>query len=320
MVKDFGVIVTCSKSDFLFAKGCCASIRYYLGNTPICLLVDGDFDYKSLAKLYNAKVITKKDITNKDLQDRSFGWGVTKMNAFWFSPFEYFLLLDADTCIWGNILKDINFKKNDVIVAGSGNLCSDDTINKFFFDIHLIKTLFPDFNFRNFPYYCTGVTFAKRGIFSIEDYIDILNLRDKYPNIFKYGEMGFLNFMIFKGQQEGKIKVGISDIQYIVPDYEISQMVESFPVEENAVNIANPTVLHFCGGAKPVIHNNFGYYTKPMTFFRKKYLIDNKVSPVIADLILYLEDMVWKAKRMPSDYKGRIKRNFKRLSSKISFD
>jgi hypothetical protein len=33
-MKDFGIIVACYQKDYRFAKGCCASIRYFLGDVP----------------------------------------------------------------------------------------------------------------------------------------------------------------------------------------------------------------------------------------------------------------------------------------------
>ena len=47
-MKDFGVIVACYDKEYSFAKGCSASIRYFSGDVPIFLIVDGDFSIKEL--------------------------------------------------------------------------------------------------------------------------------------------------------------------------------------------------------------------------------------------------------------------------------
>lgn len=43
-MKDFGIIIVCSKDDFVFAKGCAASSKYFMSQVPLGILVDGDLD------------------------------------------------------------------------------------------------------------------------------------------------------------------------------------------------------------------------------------------------------------------------------------
>ncbi|WP_434222373.1 hypothetical protein ACOKW7_03225 [Limnospira platensis CENA597] len=101
MIQDFGIIIACCFKDYHFAAGCCASIRYFGGDVPICLIVDGDFNTTSLEKTYGVKIINQKTVKHPFLKENSFGWGLTKMIAFWESPWQNFLFLDADTIIWG---------------------------------------------------------------------------------------------------------------------------------------------------------------------------------------------------------------------------
>ena len=35
-----GAIVTCTRHDYLYAKGTCANIRYFMKDILLCLLVD----------------------------------------------------------------------------------------------------------------------------------------------------------------------------------------------------------------------------------------------------------------------------------------
>jgi hypothetical protein len=102
--------------DYSFAKGCCASVRYFLGDVPIALIVDGTFSVSSLEEAYQVQVINHHTISNEILKKRSFGWGKTKMIAFWESPWQHFLYLDADTNVWGNVLKYQNFDQFDVLL------------------------------------------------------------------------------------------------------------------------------------------------------------------------------------------------------------
>lgn len=100
-MNDFGIIVACAPHDYRLAKGTCASIRHFLGDVPICLLIDGDFPVTDLQRAYGVRVLPRSNVRNPELRRRSFGWGLTKMVSFWESPWEYFLFLDVDTVVWG---------------------------------------------------------------------------------------------------------------------------------------------------------------------------------------------------------------------------
>ena len=174
MMKDFGVIIACYHRDYSFAKGCCASIRYFLGDVPICMIVDGIFSLAELQKTYDVRIINRLDVIDDRLREKSFGFGVTKMIAFWESPWENFLYLDADAVAWGNLLKYANFKDFDLIIDRPNYEYSEESIGTWFFDVPKIEEYFPTFNWRNRPYVCSGVFFAKRNLFSINEYLEML--------------------------------------------------------------------------------------------------------------------------------------------------
>ena len=115
-MEDFGVIIACCDQDYLFTKGCCASIRYFLGDVPICLLIDGTFSVSPLEKVYGVRVINHDSVSEPLLRKRSFGWGKSHMIPFWESPWQNFLVMDADTIIWGDVLKLANFEDFDFII------------------------------------------------------------------------------------------------------------------------------------------------------------------------------------------------------------
>ena len=292
-MEDFGIIVACCYQDYLFAKGCCASIRHFLGDVPICLIVDGTFSVSPLEKAYNVRILNHHNVTHELLQKRSFGWGKTKMIAFWESPWKHFLVLDADTNVWGNILKYANFKDYDVLIDKPRYGYSDERVCEFFFEISGIEQYFPDFNWqahRN-DYFCTGTFFGTRGIFSLEEYIEILDFTEKHPGIFKYGEMGFLNFMLFRAADAGRIRLGQVPMQLIVPDFERAELQKRFPVEETGPIVENEEaiVIHWCG-PKPRLSTS-QVYPEPMSFARQQFLHKERgYMGTTADLWLKLED------------------------------
>lgn len=293
IMEDFGIIVACCDQDFSFAKGCCASIRYFLGDIPICLITDGTFSVSTLEKIYGIKTINQKTIASQVLRKRSFGFGLTKMIAFWESPWKHFLYIDADAIVWGNILKFANFIDFDVIIDKPRNESSDETISRYFFDIQGIERHFPKFNWQAYRkhYFCAGTFFATRGIFSLDEYIDILDLNSQEPNLFKLGDQGLLNFMLCRAADEGKIRLGQESIQLIVTNFDQSSLRKRFPIKQTEPAYQDEDfVIHWCGPNKPTL-NSSRIYSDPMTFSRRKFIRDarnNKVSKT--DLLLKLED------------------------------
>ncbi len=293
MLQDFGIIVACCNYDYLFAKGCVASIRHFLGDVPIALIVDGDVSTTLLEKTYSVKVIRKETVALKSLRDRSFGMGLTKMVAFWESPWENFLYLDADTVIWGDMLKHADFENFDFISDIVRDQLTDQHISSYFFDIDRINQFFPTFrwqDYRNY-YFCTGAFFAKKNVFSIEEYMEILDLVDREPNLFFVGEQGFLNLMMCRAAAEGRIRLGQASLEFLVPDYSTQTAAQLFPVDH-----PNPTydkagiVIHWCGHKKPTLFAP-NVYTDPMTFCRKRFIQDTGSSLGSVDVTLRMQDL-----------------------------
>jgi hypothetical protein len=292
-MEDFGIIIACCYQDYLFAKGCCASIRHFLGDIPICLIVDGTFDTSSLQKTYNVKVIDHNTITNQFLRRRSFGWGLTKMIAFFESPWSSFLFLDADTNIWGNILQFADFQNYDVIIDKPCYAYTPAQVSEFFFETQQVEKHFPKFPWQQYQneYFCTGTFFAKKDIFSLQEYEEILKFHKTYPGIFKYGEMGFLNFMLFRAAHEGRIKLTSTDFQVIAPDFSQSELQKRFSLDRKGpvVRGDDAAVIHWAG-PKPRLATKVTY-SAPMDFARRKFIYQERgITGFRADLGLKVED------------------------------
>ena len=314
-MEDFGIIIACCDQDYLFAKGCCASIRYFLGDVPICLLIDGTFSVSALEKSYGVRVIDRTNVAEEVLRKRSFGWGKTKMIAFWESPWSNFLMLDADTIVWGDVLRYANFQEFDFIIDQPCQENSDADVGKFFFDIPGVEKHFPNFSWQKArsSYFCTGTFFAKRNIFSLEEYVEILDFTVAHPGIFKYGEMGFLNFMIFRAAQENRLRVQNVDMQLLVPDFDQDLLRKQFPIEENGPggDRTAATVIHWCG-PKPTLSTS-KVYSEPMNFCRRKCQEDVwHRTGLAAEMSLQVED--WQ--RSIYVYKNKFKKKFRQLTGK----
>ncbi len=291
-MKDFGVIVICCDQDYALAKGVCASIRYFLGDVPIALLVDGDFSVQDAVDAYGVQVISRKTMQQEVLIQRSFGWGTTRMIAFWESPFEHFLIVDADVAVWGDLRRYAQFDQYDLIIDQPTAPYTEAMVQEFFFDLPRFENLFPNFDWRDRPFVCPAVIFGTRGIFPLEEYLEILDLNDQYPGMFKYGDMGFLNFMIFRAADQGRLRLGQMDIQYLVCDFPPAETAARFPINEPGPQPQgeDAVVIHWAA-EKPRITST-GLYAAPMNFFRRKFLQDaTGKTGAMATLTLQLEDL-----------------------------
>jgi hypothetical protein len=316
MTEDFGIIIACSNQDYALAKGCCASIRYFIGDVPICLIVDGTFSTEILEKTYGVKIINQKNVSFEVLRERSFGFGLTKMVAFWESPWKHFLYLDADTIIWFDILKFANFKEFDIIIDKPRYERPDEDICRFFFEIDGIKNYFPSFQWleHRHHYFCTGTFFGTRNIFDLDEYVDILDLTSKEPKLFKMGEQGFLNFMLCRAADEGRIRLGQENIQLLVPDFEHQSLSKRFPLSQGKPLYQHEdVVIHWCGPNKPT-SNTTKIYSEPMNFSRRKFLHDAfNETGIKADIQLNLEDIQLHLSR----YKNKIIRRSKSFKKQL---
>jgi hypothetical protein len=315
-MEDFGIIIACCYQDYLFAKGCCASIRHFLGDVPIGLIVDGTFPLTSLEKEYGVRVLNHDTVTNEFLRKRSFGWGKTKMIAFWESPWKHFLVLDADTNVWGNVLKYKDFTQFDAIIDRPCYGHSDEFVSEFFFEVSEIEKHFPDFNWKAHQndYFCTGTFFGTRDIFSLDEYSKILDFTEKNPGIFKYGEMGFLNFMLFRAADEGRIRLGQANMQLIVPDFEQEELKKRFPVKETGpvVQDDEAIVIHWCG-PKPMLSTSKAY-SDPMSFCRRQFIQQERgYTGATADFWLKVEDYL----SLLNVYKNKAIRRLSKHSKKL---
>ncbi|MFY0651327.1 MAG: hypothetical protein JXQ96_04805 [Cyclobacteriaceae bacterium] len=298
---NFGFIVTTARNDFLFAKGLIENIYQKYPTIPICLLVDGNFELDGVENRYNANVIRRKEVSNKFLREQSYGWGLTKMVAFWESPFDTFLLLDADTCIWGNIMSFLDFENFDIIIDKPLKDYRKEDIDEYFFETSLLLKFYPEFNPLGRPYFCTGVIPARKGIFDIDDYKQIMSLSIENPSLFKYGEMGMLNFLIQQYVDREKIRIKLAETQVIVPDYDPSEIEKRFSPKHIQPSSRENVVLHWCGKAKPVVYNKYGFNTELMTHYRMGYLDRKNIDSKKAMKVMTSEDR-WRDIRIQSKY------------------
>lgn len=268
--QDFGVVVACHAGDYPLALGCVASVRHFMQDVPIALIADGDFDVALTERRFGVQVIRRGDVRNPFLKDNSFGWGLTKMVAFWECPWEWFLYVDADTILWGDVRPRANFAMADVTVDLPRQVYSDGEVNTFFFATNQLQQAFPGFKWRGRPFVNSGTFFARRGAIRLSDYQRLIEFNQATPGLFQCGEQGILNMLLFQAAEENRIRLAQIPLQTLVPDYPVSELHRQFQIEGNApaVGGTDARVIHWCG-EKPWIVGG-ATFRAPMTFFRRR--------------------------------------------------
>jgi hypothetical protein len=297
--KEFGVVVGSHPQDIRYLKGLLSSLRYYLGQVPICIIYDG-LRVREIASVCNrmsCAIIFREDVSDARLRSRSFGWGLTKMVAFWESPFSRFLYLDSDIVLYGNVLRDIDYERYDFIIPVN-EYRGLQWVNDFFYDVSAIQQYFPDYDYEKFNEHLfgTGAFFARRGVFDIDWYLDILGLSEENRFLFKSGDQGILNYMVFSSLQKEKISVKREGVQIIVNDHGVEALELNYPFHLSCDEIKQPCFLHYAG-PKPFLIKR-GIFSH-MTRWRLAYM-NHSIPAVLGLPYLFIEDFPVIASKLKS--------------------
>ncbi len=290
----FGFVTGCHAGDRHLVVATLASIRQYCPKVPICLTVDGDCDVSDLVRDYGVIVLRISELSNKKLSkqiEKSFH---AKQAAMWEGPFEFYVWLDSDAILWGDITPQINSELDFQIFWEGISIPKDakevpQWLLHYYFDPALLVKYDPTFEWRGNVYFSAGVYAARRGVFEIEKYLKLKSESEKQPKMFAFDDMGILNYLVHSYTQNGKIKSGYSDLQHI-PEHHGRKEFETdclghgwrFPEK-----IKRPRVAHFCG-KKPFLYD-FRSYSKPYTIARlQHHRLSHNI--LVAWLIIIIED------------------------------
>lgn len=272
----FGIIITCYKGDYFLTKGLLASIKYFMPDVPICIIQDGNFTIKSEMESYNiTHVIRKSDVKDEFLKKSSFETRCSNMIAFWESPFKHFLYLDSDIVVWGNLLESMEYDKFDLVYNAPHEPYTEYIFLSQYFDYHRLFNHVPEINIHKHHFFNAGAFIAKRGIFDLEQYKVLYSLWRDDPTLFGPEPQGFINYLTFKGVEGGYLNVKEESIQRIVPVTNRFQLEEEFCFNGNTPSVKKEIVIHWAG-EKPKIINRNARFNKPMNFFRKQNLMNDK--------------------------------------------
>lgn len=269
---DFGITVSCYRGDLPLLKGCLASIRENLpACLPICLIAHGAFPTSELEKLYRVTVLDEGQVDPK-LRAASYGYGVTKMIAFWHSPFRWFLHIDSDAVCWGDFTQGLPWAEFDLIYNEPHEIITNHIQTTQYFDPEMIFPALPAFPWQGQPFFNTGVFTARRGIFDLDEYLGLLRFQERHPQSFLCGDQGILNYLAFRHITAGRLHVRSWPFQAVVPVVRHEELAARFTFANGrpVIRERDRRLIHWAGPKPYLIERH--PYVEPMVHYRLEHL------------------------------------------------
>ena len=231
--------------------------------TPICVLLDGRRVPEDLRRTPDVVVIRRDELEPRELRS-GFGSLRAKNAALWASPFETFLLLDADAVVWGDVRQLADFERFDFVLDNGGEP------PRAVMDADLVARTVPGFDARAYEsrFVNTGAYFGRRGILDLEHYLELVRLSSEHPGLF-YGSQGTFNLMVLRAAERGELRLEQRELQLMSGRASRDQLAQRCAFSDaRPVVTGDPFVLHWVGSPKPRVREGPSDYFAPMTFFR----------------------------------------------------
>ena len=265
----FGVVTACHSKDYFLVKATCASVRHFMPEVPICVVVDGDHSIKELEDFYGVIPMPVSSCDDTRLRSICQGSGKSKFCALIEGPFERMLFLDSDVVVWGDVQSPALMKHDFVMMSPFyGNLKHRKSIDHFFYNIDIVGELFPDFQWLGKPFFCTGAFSIRRRLFHLDAFLECEAILQKNPGLFKFSDQGIINFLVQRSIQAGGLDFATNEMQYIMADYARNESRMRFKtlLWRLPPRVEQPAIIHICG-QKPLIQNT-ATYSAPFTAAR----------------------------------------------------
>ncbi len=238
------IYIATHKYDLRLTRICVASIRYWYPEIPIYLVKDyfnGDFSTEEVERVWQVKVF--------ETPYRYFGWGMSKLEPVFSEQGSRFLILDSDTVFTGRVLERLEQCTEDFVV----NLETQPAqrLKEIYFDLAKLNEYDPQFHFPGTTFN-TGQYVATGGMLKREDFEAVNWITSppslKYPQIFKNGDQGVLNYVLAKKAEAGQVSIGgIPFMKYGLEE------IRDFDLSKIAADSPYPFVIHWAGLKQPRI-------------------------------------------------------------------
>ena len=272
----FGFVTGCHAGDKFMVGATLASIRYYCPDVPICLIADGGVDVSNLEQEYDLIVLRIDALPSREMTQRITGSCLAKLAAMWEGPFEYYVWLDSDACLWGDVTADVKTELDFQIFWSEVSIPEDadeipSWLPHYYFNPKKLEQFDPRFEWRGHPYFCAGVYACRRNAITYQQWIEIEQWQKQSPDLFQFGDIGMLNYIVHSKRQREEMRVAMTDLQHIWAHHGKEELAQDcigsswrFPE-----HIERPRIAHFCG-RKPSIFDRQAY-SKPFTIARLEH-------------------------------------------------
>ena len=287
---DFGVVIPAKEEHLHWVRGTCASVRHFMGETPICVILDGDRFPEQLSRTYDVGVIRGHELEPEALRSVGRGSIKGKNAALWASPFETFVSVDADTVVWGDLRTLATFESADFILDAAVEPARS------VMDVHAVASSIPEFDARRHvaEFVNTGVL-RRRGTLDLERYVELLRFSELHPNLL-FLDQGIFNLMVFEAADRGDVRVRHRELQVMTGRTSREELAQRFAFVDSEPRVTgDPVVLHWVGSPKPRVRGSETDYFAPMTYFRRRYRRTARGETgarLSDDLALRIEDML----------------------------
>jgi len=197
------IFIATHKHDVRLARICVASIRYWYPEIPIYLIKDyynGDFSTAEIERVWNVGIF--------ETAYRQFGWGMSKLEPVFSERAVRMLILDSDTVFTGKVLDRLDLHSADFVVPFETQPPA--RLQGIYFDLDKLREFDPSFDFGG-QVFNTGQFVATGGLLNREDFAAVswttVPPSLKFPQIFKNGDQGVLNYVLLKKAACGELSI-----------------------------------------------------------------------------------------------------------------
>ena len=164
------------------------------------MILDGERFPEELLATYDIMVLRREDVEPKELRDLGFGSLRAKNTPLWALPFETFLVVDADTVVWGDMRLVADFEHFDFVLDRRGIEPLRSVM-----DVEAVSKAFPGFDARNHvgDYVNTGAYFGRRGALDLDRYLHAVRRSTELTGLF-CGSQGAFNYLVFRSVTRGR--------------------------------------------------------------------------------------------------------------------
>lgn len=271
----FGFVTACYIEDKFHVKATLASMKHYCPDVPICLIVDGTFDVTDLVEQYGVTVLRIPDLPSKKMRNLIAGSYRVKLAAMWEGPFDFYVWMDSDAIVWGDIRpfiqKDVDFQIFWKEVTQPISSDSFDGFKHFYFDYDKLKQFDPSFQWQGEKYFCAGVYACRKNAISFDEWAEVESWGVSEPDLFRFGDQGILNYLVNAKAQRHELRIASDDLQHVWGHHGTEEL-EADCIEGGwqwPENVLRPRVAHFCGRKPNVLDSRS--YSRPFTIARLEH-------------------------------------------------